>query len=263
MQTRGLQAARAVTGRQAARAVARTLIVLCLACGLVSVVGLLRVARLRRGVSLASGWGVEGVQRLASHALHPSGWTLGKDQAEQDTGYLHMFAAGRHAQNSKSSMYAEQAHSDCLEHDCSKRGGHERWQKAEAQEEREEKEEEELIRRQARSMAKYAALGSKARHRPGLRRAPAHKPGAVLLVNQRRQKQKQALLAAKKSLKHIISPPSRNTEHMPSWIKRLDRIAPLPGLQTRSLRSWTNRAAWGGRKRSHQRSAWPPAADAV
>ena len=262
MQTRGLQAARAVTGRQAARAVARTLIVLCLACGLVSVVGLLRVARLRRGVSLASGWGVEGVQRLASHALHPSGWTLGKDQAEQDTGYLHMFAAGRHAQSSKSSMYAEQAHSDCLEHDCSKRGGHERWQKAEAQEEREEKEEEELIRRQARSMAKYAALGSKARHRPGLRRAPAHKPGAVLLVNQRRQKQKQALLAAKKTLKHIISPRSRDTD-MPSWIKRLDRIAPLPGLQTRSLRSWTNRAAWGGRKRSHQRSAWPPAADAV
>ena len=42
-------------------------------------------------VALAYGWGVDGVAEMASH-VHSDGWSLGKDQVEQDTGY-YLFAS--------------------------------------------------------------------------------------------------------------------------------------------------------------------------
>jgi hypothetical protein len=43
-------------------------------------------------IELAYGWGVNGVADMARH-VHAGGWNLDSDQAEQDTGYLHMFSS--------------------------------------------------------------------------------------------------------------------------------------------------------------------------
>ena len=62
---------------------------------MVAVVVLCMVHRtLRTGapIELAYGWGVNGVAEMASH-VHAGGWNLDADEAEQDTGYLHMFSS--------------------------------------------------------------------------------------------------------------------------------------------------------------------------
>lgn len=51
-------------------------------------------------IALAYGWGVDGVADMARH-VHADGWNLDSDQAEQDTGYLHMFSSVRTVKSSR------------------------------------------------------------------------------------------------------------------------------------------------------------------